>query len=251
MRRECRVQHSRLMCIESTRVFWKVSPVMIKGPEPLGKSNVPGSVTRVLSKAELAQSAAFQAAIRKEADALVESGTWDPSTVVEKKVLQDWAKSKGPQFKVHIGGLLTLCSEKHAEGSDPRKRLKKGRICSVGNRVFDQNGVMVVRQTLSASPTSVHSANINLLYGALVNNMTTQADAIRAYVQSYLKSKHPTYVHIPPSIQPESWKGKYKNPYCRLVKALYGHPESGGHWERHFTAAIKKVGGAPVRNHPS
>ena len=35
------------------------------------------------------------------------------------------------------------------------------------------------------------------------------------------------------------------------MKALYGHPESGGHWERHFTEAIKKVGGAPVRNHPS
>ena len=46
-------------------------------------------------------------------------------------------------------------------------------------------------------------------------------------------------------------EGKYKDPYCRLVKALYGHPESGGHWERHFTEAIRKVGGALVRSHPS
>eukprot|EP00973_Karenia_brevis_P014649 1998479-Karenia_brevis.AAC.1 len=38
---------------------------------------------------------------------------------------------------------------------------------------------------------------------------------------------------------------------CRLVKALYGHPESGGHWEKHLTKALLKCGGVPVQNHPS
>ena len=37
---------------------------------------------------------------------------------------------------------------------------------------------------------------------------------------------------------------------CRLVKALYGHPESGGQWENHLKA-IKAVGGHPITNHPS
>eukprot|EP00973_Karenia_brevis_P063101 8773110-Karenia_brevis.AAC.1 len=38
---------------------------------------------------------------------------------------------------------------------------------------------------------------------------------------------------------------------CRLVKALYGHPESGGHWEKYLTKALVMGGGAPVQNHPS
>jgi hypothetical protein len=32
---------------------------------------------------------------------------------------------------------------------------------------------------------------------------------------------------------------------------LYGHPESGGHWENHLTAAIKQIGGEPIDDHPS
>ena len=38
---------------------------------------------------------------------------------------------------------------------------------------------------------------------------------------------------------------------CRLVRALYGHPESGAHWERHLEAAVKKIGGEKVPDHPS
>ena len=38
---------------------------------------------------------------------------------------------------------------------------------------------------------------------------------------------------------------------CRLVEALYGHPESGGHWEAHLERAVKAIGGTPVVNHPS
>jgi hypothetical protein len=32
---------------------------------------------------------------------------------------------------------------------------------------------------------------------------------------------------------------------------LYGHPESGGHWERHLTKAVVQIGGEAVPNHPS
>ena len=38
---------------------------------------------------------------------------------------------------------------------------------------------------------------------------------------------------------------------CLLHKALYGHPESGGHWERHLTAAVLARGGVPIQGHPS
>ena len=42
-----------------------------------------------------------------------------------------------------------------------------------------------------------------------------------------------------------------KRPVCLLQKSLYGHPESGGHWERHFVEAVRKCGGQAVDNHPS
>ena len=38
---------------------------------------------------------------------------------------------------------------------------------------------------------------------------------------------------------------------CRLQKALYGHPESGAHWEEHLTKAVREIGGQPVEGHPS
>ena len=38
---------------------------------------------------------------------------------------------------------------------------------------------------------------------------------------------------------------------CRLVKALYGHPESGAHWERRLERAVQKFGGVRVPDHTS
>ena len=35
------------------------------------------------------------------------------------------------------------------------------------------------------------------------------------------------------------------------MKALYGHPESGGHWERHLTEAVLRIGGEKIPEHPS
>ena len=36
-----------------------------------------------------------------------------------------------------------------------------------------------------------------------------------------------------------------------MNKALYGHPEAGGHWEIHLTKAIEDCGGKKVDGHPS
>ena len=38
---------------------------------------------------------------------------------------------------------------------------------------------------------------------------------------------------------------------CRLVRALYGHPESGAHWEKHLTKHAIALGGIEVNGHPS
>ena len=83
----------------------------------------------------------------------------------------------------------------------------------------------------------------------LPGNKTTQADAIRAYCQTLLKSRDPTWVTITQLLRRKDMKER--RPCCRLLKALYGHPESGAHWEKHLMEAIIKCGGVPIVNHPS
>jgi hypothetical protein len=129
----------------------------------------------------------------------------------------------------------------------------------MGNCGRDEHGMAAVYQDLSSSPTSMFDANMNLAYGAQPGYTTTAADAIRAYVQTLLKSTRETWVVIPYELWPKdgSWqklgyqrKGGQR-PVCKLLKALYGHPESGAHWEKHLEAAIRKIGGHPVKEHSS
>ena len=106
-------------------------------------------------------------------------------------------------------------------------------------------------EELNASPTAVFTANSNLAYGLLPGHSTTQADAVRAYIQSELKGTE-TWVHVPKELWPPEWNQRgYVRPMCLLHKSLYGHPDSGGYWERHLTKAVRKRGGIPVSGHPS
>ena len=51
--------------------------------------------------------------------------------------------------------------------------------------------------------------------------------------------KHPKYKHL---FFREDGTPIYRRPCVRLVRALYGHPDAGGMWERHCEAHLKKVG---------
>ena len=57
---------------------------------------------------------------------------------------------------------------------------------------------------------------------------------------------------MPREMWPDGWEKKgYRNPVVLLVRALYGHPEAGAHWENHLTDILKKLGGSAVPSHPS
>ena len=205
-------------------------------------------VTKALNKKEIDASPECQAAIRAEGEALVNCGTWDEDSVIERSELIKVAKDYNQQ--IVLGDLLIIGSIKFYERA--REYWKyKGRICYRGDCAIDQNGAYAVYQELSASPTGIHSAKSNLCYGCLPGHKTTQVDAIRAYVQTKLKSKHPTWIRIPHLLRPKKWGRKYTAPMCRLVMALYGHPESGAHWEKHLTESIITCGGYALEEHPS
>ena len=83
-----------------------------------------------------------------------------------------------------------------------------------------------------------------------------QSDAEQAYLQADFfeaggDAGIETWVKIPKEFWPKHWHGKYRDPVVPLLKALYGHPDAGGLWERKCTRAVKRAGFEEVDNWPS
>ena len=87
--------------------------------------HVYGLVTRLLSRKETMSNPAALKAIKAEADGLVNVDTWDLSSVREKTEVVKEAKETGTH--IHLGQLMSICSEKFAE-MPPEQRVLKGRI---------------------------------------------------------------------------------------------------------------------------
>ena len=209
---------------------------------------VPAMVTRLLDRKEMLSSAKALEAIKNEAKGLEDVDTWDLSTVEELDDIKVRAKEENEP--IVIGQLMCICSEKFAE-MEEACRVLKGRIVFRGDSARDEYGMAAIYQDLNASPTAITSANANIAYGLIPGNKTTSADAVKAYVQAMLKSKHPTYVELPRELQPVEWRGKYRRPVVRLRKSLYGHPEAGAHWQIHLEAILAGMGGNAVDGHMS
>ena len=221
---------------------------VFEGEGLFNKPTCSGLVTRLLDRKEMLSSEAAMNAVRSEFAGLEKKDTWDKTTVKEHSDLVSDAKARNVQ--VHIGKLMAICSEKFSE-REAQYRVLKGRIVFRGDICKDALGAAAVFQDLSASPTSIHSLNLNLCYGAIKGHSTTCADAVDAYVQSELKSKAQTWIEIPRELWPKEWHSQYKRPVVLLRKSLYGHPESGAHWEKHLeTVLTTKLQGQVVPEHP-
>ena len=208
-------------------------------------------VTKLLDRREYYRDPRAKQAIRDEGKSLVDQGTWLLHTVPEKQELLSRARATGK--RLHYGDLNPICSIKFHE-LPPNHWIYKGRITFRGDNTRDEEGAYAVFQELSASPTSIQDANCAIAYGLMIGNRTTTADAVKAYIQALLRSKYPTWVRVPKELWPEdgSWDNKYTQPMCLLERALYGHPESGAHWEKHFTdIVLNKLGGEKIPDHPS
>jgi len=188
-------------------------------------------------------------AVRAEVDALAAVGTWDTENVYPKAQLIQWAKDTGT--KIFIGEGLQLCSIKNSELPITDKRRKyKGRYCYRTPTARDQDGAIAIFQEMGSRPTTIVSLNISIAYGSLPGHSMTVADAIKAYVQSLLVTDTPTYLELEKNLMPKKFQ-HIEKPCCLLIRALYGHPEAGAHWENHLTKIVTDMGGTPVQGHPS
>ena len=94
--------------------------------------------------------------------------------------------------------------------------------------------------------------NMCLWWGALDGHATSTADAVQAFLQSYLPEDEPTYVILPRQLWLSSWKNRFHGKIAvKLRKSLYGHPCAGRLWQEYLESRIAKIGATPVRGFPS
>ena len=178
---------------------------------------------------------------------LKDKDVWDMSVVRDMKDVASEAKSKGKE--IQFGWLFGICVEKNSElPIDNKSRKFKGRVVFQGNRVVNQNWNVAVFQDMGNSPATMDASRACDCYGCIPNHTVQCADAEQAYIQADLKGND-CWITLPPEQVPASWSKKYphmRNPVVRLVKALYGHPDSGSFWEEHCDTRVRAQGFEPM-----
>ncbi len=147
--------------------------------------------------------------------------------------------------EVNLGYLFAMCVENNYElPADHPKRNVKGRVVVQGNRVTNQNWEAAMFQDLGSCPATMEASRAVDCYGSFPGHSIEIADAEQAYIQADLKGND-CWITLPPEQVPASWSKKYphmRNPVVRLVKALYGHPDSGPFWEEHCDIRVRAQG---------
>ena len=167
-------------------------------------------------------------------------GCWDENKVREYHHIVHEVRRE--QRKAHFGKIFEVCVEKNFRLHEPHPASKfKGRVVYQGNNVRDEHGDAAFFQDLSSCPATMEAAKCADCFAMIDGNVGQQADAEQAYTQAAFRGTE-TWVRIPKHQWPKHWEGKYTDPVCPLLLALYGHPESGGYWEQHCEAHLLSVG---------
>ena len=152
----------------------------------------------------------------------------------------------GNRKPCHIGLVFGICVEKayHLKRGDPNFHLRKfkGRYVYQGNNVRDEWQQHAVFQELSCTPASMEAAKATDAYGCLPGHDEEQDDAEQAFIQADIDdTKIETFARIPDEYLPDEFR-HLKDPVVRVRKALYGHPDAPGLWERHLEQGLIDVG---------
>ena len=201
-------------------------------------------VARPVGQKEINSTPAAQAALDKEWNNLTSKGAWDYSTVREwDDVSREAIKNK---TKVHVGKIFEICVEKGSElpQGDPMRKFK-GRTVFQGNNVKDEAADVALFAELGSSPANMEAGKALDAYGSMPGNWTSQGDGKQAYTQALMQGIL-TWIRLPRNRWPKEWIGVFKDPVVLLVLALYGHPDSGGLWQRHCEKALYAVGFHPL-----
>jgi hypothetical protein len=200
-------------------------------------------VARPVGKAEIAKTPAAKAAMDIEWERLRKKKVWNESLVREWGDVAAEARRKGEE--IHFGYLFGICVEKNSElapGNPSRKY--KGRVVFQGNRVTNQNWEVALFNDMGSAPATMDASRAADCYGCAPGHVSQVADAEQAFTQAELKGT-PCWFCLPDDQRPKGWS-RFNRPVVPLLKALYGHPDSGTFWEDHCNAAVRREGFVPV-----
>ena len=149
---------------------------------------------------------------------------------MEYSKLKEKANAEGQSF-ISDECLICVWKKGHElpEGHPDRKY--KGRVVFGGNDVWTQNRDVAVFQVIASQPATLEASCAADAHGCFDGHTLEQADAEQAYVQALMKGTD-TWIRLPKHQWPQQWHGTYTDPVVPLVLALYGHLDSGVHWEK-------------------
>ena len=202
-------------------------------PNLQDKDSVYAGIHLLLDRKDWRNHPGWKEAIDKELNGILENGTWNCDEVISREELMS---KKEP---THVGRLMTILSVKHWENEELRRL--KARIVSRGDDIRDENNNLAVLQEAKVNPSGLAGINANLAYCSLKGHTSSQSEAVRAYAQSFLNTKVPTWVELPYEVVPPEYRS-VKRPCVRLWKSSYGHPEAGYHWDQRFKQMMKEIG---------
>ena len=180
-------------------------------------------ICHLLDRKEWGKYAGAQECIDREANGLVANGTWNYEDVVPRKELLD---RKTP---LNIGRLMTLLSS------------RKAKIVFTDDDIRDEAiNLAILARTQGSSNGKNSGINFNLTYGTMKSHQTSQSDVVKAYTQSDLITRVPTWVELPREFTPASVPAR-RQTCVRLWKSSY--TASGFHWHRRFNKVMEAIGG--------
>ena len=202
------------------------------------------AVARPVARKEMMENEDARKAMRKEWLGQHAAGVYNFSVVREYDDVVREAKKDGRE--VHMARIHGICVEKNYQlpkGNPSRK--SKGRGVLLGNQVKNQFWEAFF-QDLGNSPATFEASRWADFYGCLPGHGVKLADAIQAYIQAVLTGPL-CWVELPDDAWPDNIDfRKFRRSVVRLVKAPYGHPDSGTMWEQHCDRKVR----ARVGLHP-
>ena len=106
-------------------------------------------------------------------------------------------------------------------------------------QVADRTAVHELFQEVAGPPAAMATARTVLGLAASTGAIASLADAEQAFVQCRIDGpgRPRSWVRLPKAWWPAEWAGMY-DPVVPLERALYGHPESGPLWDKHFAGML-------------
>ena len=203
------------------------------------------AVARPVSRKELPENEDARKAMRKEWLGQHAAGVYDFSVVREYDDVVREAKQSGKE--VHMARIHGICVEKNFQlpQGHPNRKFK-GRGVLLGNQVKSQFWEAAFFQDLGNSPATFEASRWADFYGCLPGHGVKLADAIQACIQAILTGP-PCWVELPEDAWPDDIDfRKFRRPVVRLIRALYGHPDSGTMWEQHCDRKVRELDFLPV-----